>query len=210
MTVSFHELLLVFVSIVIGVVIGIEREYRNKSAGLRTLMLVCVGSCIFTLLSGKMGGASPDRIAANIVTGIGFLGAGVIFKDENKISGITTASTIWIVAALGMAVGSNQLWLAFIGAMAVLLVLWLLIYIEIAIDKLNRVRNYKITCLNDVEKYGHYEKIFKEHKLRFERLSQLKTHDMWTGNWKISGTEKQHNNLAKRLLKDDNIESLQF
>src|SRR3954464_9304347 len=97
-----EDLLLIFLSIVVGLIVGAEREYKSKSAGLRTLMLVCVGSCTFTILSIKIGTAHPDRLAANIITGIGFLGAGAIFKDENKINGVTTACTIWITASLGM------------------------------------------------------------------------------------------------------------
>ena len=89
-----NELGQILVSLLIGLLIGGEREYHNKSAGLRTFILISFGACLCTILSIKIGGSSPDRIAANIITGIGFLGAGAIFKDENKVSGITTASTI--------------------------------------------------------------------------------------------------------------------
>ena len=95
-------------SFIIGTAIGIEREYRSKAAGLRTMIMICLGSTIFTELSMVIGNGSEDRIASNIITGIGFLGAGVIFKDGLSISGITTATTIWITAALGMAVGAGQ------------------------------------------------------------------------------------------------------
>ncbi|MGS0014437.1 MgtC/SapB family protein, partial [Escherichia coli] len=98
-----------------GLLIGVEREYKNKAAGLRTLMLVTTGSCIFTIISMQIGIANPDRLAANIVTGIGFLGAGAIFKDENRVSGLTTATTIWICAALGMAVGAGLIKVAILG-----------------------------------------------------------------------------------------------
>ncbi|WP_313361308.1 MgtC/SapB family protein, partial [Empedobacter sp.] len=71
-----NELILICISIIIGVLIGTEREYRNKSAGLRTFILVSFGSCLFTILSIRIGVGNPDRLAANIITGIGFLGAG--------------------------------------------------------------------------------------------------------------------------------------
>jgi putative Mg2+ transporter-C (MgtC) family protein len=87
--------------------IGAEREYRSKSAGLKTMMMIGLGATLFTILSIKIGPTSQDRIASNIVTGIGFLGAGVIFKEENRVKGLTTACIIWIVAAIGMAVGSG-------------------------------------------------------------------------------------------------------
>ncbi len=80
-----NELLLIFISVVLGLLIGAEREYRNKSAGLRTFILVCFGACLFTILSIKIGVENPDRLAANIITGIGFLGAGVIFKGKIRL-----------------------------------------------------------------------------------------------------------------------------
>jgi uncharacterized membrane protein YhiD involved in acid resistance len=83
------------ISIVIGVIIGGEREYRNKSAGLRTIILICLGSTIFTMLSDHLGDATgASRIAANVVTGIGFLGAGAIMREGLTISGMTTANSL--------------------------------------------------------------------------------------------------------------------
>src|SRR3982750_3150508 len=100
---SAEELIFRFLLVIaIGGIIGAEREYRSKSAGFRTMILICLGSFLFTSFSRFMSDASPDRIASNIVTGIGFLGAGVIFKSDNRVNGITTAATIWAVAALGM------------------------------------------------------------------------------------------------------------
>ena len=110
-------------SFFIGAIIGAEREYRTKTAGLRTMIMICLGSTLFTELSITLGVNSPDRIASNIVTGIGFLGAGVIFKDGLSISGITTATTIWITAALGMAVGAGEYYIALGGTVVVLIVL---------------------------------------------------------------------------------------
>ena len=95
-------------SIFAGGLIGAEREYVSKSAGLRTLMLICLGSCLFTICSDIMGKMSnSDRIASTIVTGIGFIGAGVIFKDDNRVKGLTTAAAVWVTAAIGMAIGAG-------------------------------------------------------------------------------------------------------
>ena len=94
------------ISIVIGIILGGEREYRNKSAGLRTIVLICLGSTVFAILSHAIGDQlGGSRIAANVVTGIGFLGAGAIMREGLTISGLTTASTIWVAAALGLAIG---------------------------------------------------------------------------------------------------------
>ena len=87
----------------LGAIIGLEREYRGYPAGVRTMALVCVGSALFADMSRVYGG--DDRIAAQIVTGIGFLGAGLIFREGLTIKGVTTAATIWTVAAIGVAIG---------------------------------------------------------------------------------------------------------
>jgi len=89
----------VLFAFIIGAIIGLEREFRSKPAGFRTMILICVGSCLYTILSKEVGDGSDDRIASNIVTGIGFIGAGVIFKEGISVNGLTTAALIWITAA---------------------------------------------------------------------------------------------------------------
>jgi putative Mg2+ transporter-C (MgtC) family protein len=89
----------------LGGLIGLEREYRGYPAGVRTMALVCLGSALFADMSRVYGG--EDRIAAQIVTGIGFLGAGLIFREGLSIKGVTTAATIWTVAAVGVAIGGE-------------------------------------------------------------------------------------------------------
>ena len=102
----------VFVAFVLGAAIGIERERRAKAAGLRTHMLVAAGSAIFTIasfaiLAGEGTLRDPARIAAQIVTGVGFLGAGAIIRSGNSVSGVTTAASIWVTAAIGMLAGGG-------------------------------------------------------------------------------------------------------
>ncbi|MFH1224934.1 MAG: MgtC/SapB family protein [Candidatus Diapherotrites archaeon] len=91
----------------LGAVVGYQREKSDEAAGLRTHMLVCMGSALFTVLSMGFDGSSadPTRIAAGIVTGIGFLGAGTIFRAENHVKGLTTAASVWAIAAVGLAAG---------------------------------------------------------------------------------------------------------
>jgi putative Mg2+ transporter-C (MgtC) family protein len=91
----------------LGGAIGLEREYHHKPAGLRTNMLIALGSALFSILSIELGAGagSPDRVAAQVVTGIGFLGAGAILRSGENIHGLTTAATIWVNAAIGMAAG---------------------------------------------------------------------------------------------------------
>jgi putative Mg2+ transporter-C (MgtC) family protein len=101
----------VLLAFVLGGVIGFEREASNKPAGLRTHMLVAGGTTMFTLASiygfGGMRGGDPSRVAAQIVSGIGFLGGGTIFRSGSEVRGLTTAATIWLVAAIGMLVGTG-------------------------------------------------------------------------------------------------------
>ena len=110
---------------VIGGVVGFEREQAEKPAGLRTLLLVCVGSALFTI--GSLYGfgvlSDPSRVAAGIVAGIGFLGAGTIIRGDGAVVGITTAATIWSVAAIGLAVGAGLYLVAAVTGVVVLIAL---------------------------------------------------------------------------------------
>ena len=112
----------------LGGIIGLEREVRGKVAGLRTNILICLGAAVFTIISRQitsefMAEASPARIAAQIVTGVGFLGAGAIIRDRGGILGLTTAATIWMVASVGMACGAGFYLLATASTVIALIVL---------------------------------------------------------------------------------------
>jgi putative Mg2+ transporter-C (MgtC) family protein len=117
---------------VLGGAIGLEREYHHKPAGLRTNMLIALGSALFSILSVQLGAGagSPDRIAAQVVTGIGFLGAGAILRSGENIHGLTTAATIWVNAAIGMAAGLGSYVVAAGAATLTLIVLAILPFIE--------------------------------------------------------------------------------
>ena len=106
----------------LGAVMGLERELRGHPAGIRTMSMVTLGACLFTDVSQLIG--AGDRIAAQIVTGIGFLGAGVIFREETGIKGITTAATVWATAAVGMAIGRELYVAGILGAVIIVALLW--------------------------------------------------------------------------------------
>lgn len=121
------------VAAVLGALIGLEREYHDHPAGMRTHLLVSVGSATFTVLSieaFKGPGADSARVAAQIVTGIGFLGAGAILKDNAGIRGLTTAASLWAVAAVGMAAGAAAWGVAIAATLIVIVSLWPLHEIE--------------------------------------------------------------------------------
>lgn len=205
----FSELTLVLISIVIGVIVGAEREYRNKSAGLRTFILVSFGSCVFTILSLRIGVGNPDRLAANIITGIGFLGAGVIFKDENRIEGITTATTIWAMASLGMCVGSGHIYLALFGTIVVMVILGLLLPIQNYIEKIHKVREYKIVTETVVDADSCLA-LFKQHQLKCILIGEHKDAESLSRIWQVSGRLERHGQLVASLVNNPKIISYQF
>ncbi len=112
---EISDVLKALVSLLAGVILGYERELKDKSAGLKTITIICLGSTLFTILSYKFSGdGDPTRIASYVVSGIGFLGAGVIFKEGFNVYGLTTAGIIWIAAAIGMSIGFGEILLAFV------------------------------------------------------------------------------------------------
>ena len=145
---TFHEswpqllqILVPFVSrcgaaVLCGAIIGLERQLKDKPAGFRTNILICLGSAMYMsvglLLTHEAGetGADPSRIAAQVVTGIGFIGAGCIIQERQRITGLTTAATIWVVAAIGIISGAGFPVLAFISSVIVVLTLAALGWVE--------------------------------------------------------------------------------
>jgi putative Mg2+ transporter-C (MgtC) family protein len=124
----------------LGAAIGLEREYRQKPAGLRTNILIALGSALFTAISIDLSrdGGTPDRIAAQIVTGIGFVGAGAILRSGHNVHGMTTAATIWVNAAVGMAAGAGRMGTATITTVITLVVLALLGPLEAYFERRGR------------------------------------------------------------------------
>jgi putative Mg2+ transporter-C (MgtC) family protein len=108
-----------------GALIGLERDLRDKPAGIRTHMLVCIGSCILTLVSIYEFPLDAARIAAGIVTGIGFLGAGAIIGGSDGVHGLTTAAGIWVTAAVGLALGTGSYVIAAMSTLLVIVVLFI-------------------------------------------------------------------------------------
>jgi putative Mg2+ transporter-C (MgtC) family protein len=129
-------------AVILGGIIGLEREMRDKPAGLRTNILICVGSTLFMSLSARVAqllGGDPTRIAAQIISGIGFLGAGAVLHSHGFVLGLTTAATIWVVAGVGMALGSGMYGVAtFVTGMS-LVTLYFLSYVE---DKIQGRMSY--------------------------------------------------------------------
>ena len=190
--------------------IGAEREYRSKSAGLKTMMMIGLGATLFTILSIKIGPTSQDRIASNIVTGIGFLGAGVIFKEENRVKGLTTACVIWIVAAIGMAVGSGYFIQAIGVTGVVLLSLLVFPYVENVADRRFTRRTYRIVKKFQNEDLDNYDLIFRQHKLKANRGKHQLANGIITGTWDAIGSPAKHHEFVETMLKDNGIIEFDF
>lgn len=122
---DFEVLCRIFLSFFLGGLIGWERELHGISAGIRTYGSIALGSCVFGILSLSLSNADPTRIAAQIVTGIGFLGGGVIFRKDNYVSGLTTAATLWATSAVGLAVSFGFYFVSFLTSLLIVILLYL-------------------------------------------------------------------------------------
>ncbi|PRD48270.1 MgtC/SapB family protein [Sphingobacterium haloxyli] len=180
----------ILVSILCGAVVGFEREFKNKSAGFRTIILICLGSTIFTLTS-RMGNISDDRIAANIVTGIGFLGAGVIYQGKFTVQGLTTAAVIWSMAGVGMMIGFENYTFGFILTFCMVIILSLFQKIENLLTNIYFVRTIHVTFQNiEVSNLGEFENFMKEFKVKPQRKGVEKRGEHLTVVYEITGTQR--------------------
>ena len=164
---EFEHILQILASLAAGAILGLEREYHSKPAGFRTMILICVSSCLFSILSATM--PSGDRIASNIVTGIGFIGAGVVFKEGATVRGITSAAIIWMSAAIGMCIGFQHYVLALFVVVLVLLVMIALSRFERLFDTLYQVKIYEIHFISADYSLEALEKEMKGLQIRFVR-----------------------------------------
>ncbi|MCQ2410650.1 MAG: MgtC/SapB family protein [Elusimicrobiaceae bacterium] len=172
-------LIKIFLALVLGGVLGMERQYHDKPAGYATNCLICLGAMLFTVLSEYMGlfGGDPGRIAAQVVTGVGFIGAGSILRDGNKISGLTTAAGVWVVAAIGMAVGYGQFLLATLTAGSILI-------LQLCLRK----------TIHFMELLKHYDTIFLVCEPKWETVEKIS-----------AAIEKQHISILKQeVTKQEN------
>lgn len=193
-------------SLVAGAVIGLERERHGRAAGLRTTMIVCLAACIAMLISDELfeqvaatgAEARPDpaRLAAGVLTGMGFIGAGAIFRTGNRVQGLTTAATLWFVSILGLAFGVGMLFLGGIGLVISLITLALLPALE------NRVSSDQSALLTvqvklDGSANAELRRLVENRGIRINRVEQ---------EWDVQG---QHRSLRMELkCKRDQVRSL--
>ena len=192
---GFHLIVLVRIlaSVLFGFGIGLERELTNKYAGLRTHILVCMGSCVFTILSisafpsavnGSHG--DPARIAAQVLTGIGFIGGGTVLRHGSSVSGLTTAATLWIAAAIGMACGTGSLGIALLATVLSVgvLVLVRLFETNVLVKSTKTIKRLKISvaCTNEnadeihnyiIENVVHIHEVSRKHDEKENELVKI-------------------------------------
>ncbi len=191
-----------------GSIVGAEREYRNKSAGFKSMILISVGACFFTYMSLQIGSPNnADRIASNIITGIGFIGAGVIFRSKTHISGITTATTIWVVAAIGMGIGAGYYFESACAGLLILFVLAILPSLEKIIDGMNQNKTYTVKYIEVNYPTFKIETMAVEIGLRYTNTERKKKGDCITMVYMIHGNAKKHKLLIDKIMVDKTIKS---
>lgn len=218
MALVFHQLIAaghlqrVLLAMLVGGLIGMERELRDKDAGFRTMILICTGATLFTTFSIGIATelSDPARIAAQIVSGIGFLGAGVIIQDSGKIKGLTTASTIWLTAALGMGIGSGYWIFVFYATGIILIILWVFPWMERILESLSETRTYEIVIPNNAALYSQIDEMWKEYKLRIIARKVNKEGDERVCFWKVTGKPAKHQAVEAILMNNADVHAMRY
>jgi len=203
-----EDVIKLLIAILVGGLIGAEREYRDKVAGFRTNIFICVGATLFTLLSIKIGAtADPTRIAASIVSGVGFLGAGAILREEGRVVGLTTAATIWLTAALGMGIASGEYLLVGASTLIMLAVLLVFPYIEILIGRWRDTRMYTVIMPRTGEEFAFIHESLKGSRLRKRDVVREKEGSESRLEVSASGTPEAHAAFMDLLYDSDDVYS---
>lgn len=200
----------IFLALVLGGALGMERQYHDKPAGFATNCLICLGAMLFTILSLVMGaaGGDPGRIAAQIVTGVGFIGAGSILRDGNKISGLTTAANVWIVAAIGMAVGYGEYLWASACAASILVVQLILRRTLIWIEQMRHYDTLHIICSPQWSVVDDITKHIEKQHIRILKREVTKQDGLFHVSIVAAFTAHEFQTVTKDLLEKPNVKSL--
>jgi putative Mg2+ transporter-C (MgtC) family protein len=208
--ISYETLLQLLLAVVVGGLIGAEREYHNKAAGFRTLIFICLGSTLFTsfsiAISRLAGTFDPARLAAQIVTGVGFIGAGAILRDAGRIIGLTTAATIWLVAALGIGIGIGEYGIVGAGTAVTIIVLALFPRLEAWIDALRDDAVYEITTTSPET----IEALLAASRLKRLAIKRTRCGARITYYCHLRGKPALHTAFVQHLMDTAEIEEFRF
>lgn len=199
---------------VLGGIIGLERELKRKPAGLRTNMFICFGSALFTILSTELAGAfgigDHTRIAAQIIPGIGFIGAGSILHDKGGVSGITTAATLFVVASIGMAAGGGLYLLAIFSTMLIYLALHLLGMLERQLNLKPLRMNYMIVSEKTADALvAEVNSILEDQGKEMQAMHLSRSGEKEKLVFRVDGTRNEHKQLMNRLRESADLSNLE-
>ena len=189
-----------------GGIVGWEREWRHKASGLRTNMLICMGAALFTMLSPVLAGdigTNKGQVASNIVQGIGFLGAGLILHTRNRVLGLTSAATVWVVAAIGMACGAG---LYVVAAIATLIVYFALRFIGVLESQSKWKRYpmlYEVRGRDDKTMFASVLAVLDREHLRLNIVERDKVGELERMTFSISTSSARHKELLNELVASD-------
>ena len=196
-----------------GAVLGLEREVHGKPAGLRTNVMICLGAALFTILSQMLADAGPrpgdpGRVAAQIVTGVGFLGAGAIIHARGHVIGLTTAATIWLVASIGMAFGSGRFVLGTVVTVLTASVLFGLSLVEETIGAWRTTARFHIDMQPSSELSRAVNRHVRELSLYRKAWRVNKTPQGFAGYLRVVGPESKLDELQRRIMAEEGVQSL--
>jgi putative Mg2+ transporter-C (MgtC) family protein len=156
-------------------------------------------------------GFTQTRIAANIVTGIGFLGAGAIIREGGRIAGMTTAATIWLSAALGMGIGAGEMLFVSLATLVVVVVLLVFPFFEERIDRVRESRTYRVVvAINKAKKIAEVQQAFEQNSMHVLDHHETKSGDTITGIWRVIGSVRGHDKVTRNLLEDNDIKEMTY
>ena len=197
----------------IGGLIGIEREIKGKPSGMRTNMLMCMGSCLLMILSIEMfswgaGMGDPSRIAAAVVTGIGFLGAGTIIQSRFSVTGLTSAATLWFVAAIGLVVGWGEYVLASAATIMIIVTLTILNTIEqlVAVKQRHHILQFRFPA--EKRRMLDVKPLFVQYRIRPENLSVRRGKDYVVVDLEYVAPNTRHESLVQSVGEVSDVEVL--
>jgi putative Mg2+ transporter-C (MgtC) family protein len=196
----------------LGGIIGLEREFRHKPAGLRTNMLICLGSALFTMLSNELAasyGGDHTRIAAQIVVGIGFIGAGSILRERGSVTGLTTAATIFVAAAVGMAAGGGLYLTAGFATLLVLLALKVLGAIEAYFERKHLRITYEVVGSSTEAVLAEVNRIVEEENVQMADVHAARSGEVSRVVFDITGVRPGYSGLDVKLHQSSAFASVQ-
>jgi putative Mg2+ transporter-C (MgtC) family protein len=199
------------VACVLGALVGLQRELKHKAAGVRTNLLICMGSAFFTLLSAVLAGdANPDkgRVASNIVQGIGFLGAGLILHNRSRVSGLTSAASVFVVASIGMACGAGLYAAAAVGAIIVISALEVVGFLERRANVKAYPLVYEARGSDQTQMMGSILDAMDKAGARLTGVEHDAIGELQRVSFPLSATKKQHERLRGKLLGKPGIDQL--